>query len=289
MAEKLDFSLIFCEFDEHLGPIPKISYPEINKDLALQIAQRTIDYITDEEFAAARSVAFLPFPTKYKKAIVRNFEWDDEQLRGGKGTASIVLLFDEVKTGFRLSLGGAQEYMDITPDLATFGKAIGGGFPVAAIAGKKHIMQIAEKARLAGTFNACPINMAAALATLTELEKGGKRMYAQFLDLGRELQKGIRDVIKDMRIDAIVQGSEVMWKIAFTELDEITNFQESKSLNSPLNKKRNDIFGREYVKRGIWGHPNHAWFLSLAHSKEDVENTIEAISESMKVVKSNVK
>ena len=95
MAEKLDFSLILCEFDEHLGPIPRLSYPEINKDFAFKIAQRTIDYISDEEFAAAKSVAFLPFPTKNKKAIARNFEWDDEKLRGGKGTASIVLIFDE--------------------------------------------------------------------------------------------------------------------------------------------------------------------------------------------------
>jgi glutamate-1-semialdehyde 2,1-aminomutase len=211
-----------------------------------------------------------------------------EALREITDRYNIILHFDEVKTGFRLGLGGAQEYLGVTPDIATFGKAIGGGFPVAAIGGKRDIMEIAEKARLAGTFNACPINMAASLATLTELGAGGGRLYKPFLNLGRKLQEGIRDVIQDLHIEAIVQGSEPMWRIAFTELEKITNLEDSKTLNQPLNRKRNDLFSKEYVKRGIWGHPNHAWFLSMAHSSEDVETTIEVISDSLKKARNNV-
>jgi glutamate-1-semialdehyde 2,1-aminomutase len=210
-----------------------------------------------------------------------------EALREITERYNIILHFDEVKTGFRLGLGGAQEYLGVTPDIATFGKAIGGGFPVAAIGGKRDIMETAENARLAGTFNACPVNMAASLATLSVLEAGGGQSYKPFLELGRKLQDGIRDVIEDLHIDAIVQGSEPMFRIAFTELEKITNLKDSKTLNHPINKKQNDIFSKEYVKRGIWGHPNHAWFLSMAHRREDIDTTIEVISDSLRKVKNN--
>lgn len=209
-----------------------------------------------------------------------------EALREITENHDILLLFDEVKTGFRLGLGGAQEYFGITPDLATFGKAIGGGFPVAAIAGKRHIMEsVADKARLAGTFNACPINTAASLATLTELEAGGDSLYKRFLDTGRKLQKGIRDAIQDLHIEAIVQGPEPMFRIAFTGLEKITNLEESKTLGEHPHKGRNAVFSQEFVKRGIWGHPNHAWFISMAHTEDDIEKTIKAIYDSLKEVK----
>jgi glutamate-1-semialdehyde 2,1-aminomutase len=209
-----------------------------------------------------------------------------EGLREATEDRDILLLFDEVKTGFRLALGGAQQRFGITPDVATFGKALGNGFPVAAITGKRDIMgPVADKARLAGTFNACPINIAASLATLTELEAGGADLYKRFHDIGLKLQKGIREAVEDIRIEAIVQGPENMFRIAFTELEKITNLQESKTLEDPLNKRRNAIFGQEFVKRGILGHPNHAWFTSMAHTEDDVKKTVEALYDSLKEVK----
>jgi glutamate-1-semialdehyde 2,1-aminomutase len=127
--------------------------------------------------------------------------------------------------------------------------------------------------------------MAASLATLTVLEADGGQSYKPFLELGKKLQDGIRDVIEDLHIDAIVQGSEPMFRIAFTQLEKITNLKESKTLNQAINKKRNDVFSKEFVKQGIWGHPNHAWFLSMAHSREDIDTTIEVISNSLKKAK----
>ncbi|MEM2703976.1 MAG: aspartate aminotransferase family protein [Candidatus Bathyarchaeia archaeon] len=198
----------------------------------------------------------------------------------------ILLLFDEVKTGFRLAPGGAQEYFGIVPDLATFGKALGNGFPIAAITGKKKIMEnIADKLTISATFNACPLSVTAALATLTELEAGGISLYQRFREIGRRLKKGITDAIQDLRIEAIVEGSEVMFRIAFTQLENITTFSEYKTLDEHQNKRKNFIFSREYVKRGILGHPNHAWCLSMAHTEDDIEKTILAIYSSLKEVK----
>ncbi len=95
MVEKLDFSLIVCEFDERLGPIPIISYPEIKNKLALQIASKSIDFLIEEEPTSAKYLAFLPFPLKKKKAIVANFEWKDKNLRGGAGVGSFSLIFKD--------------------------------------------------------------------------------------------------------------------------------------------------------------------------------------------------
>jgi glutamate-1-semialdehyde 2,1-aminomutase len=197
----------------------------------------------------------------------------------------ILLLFDEVKTGFRIAYGGAQELFGIMPDLATYAKAIGNGFPIAAITGKKEIMQTAEQARLAGTFNACPLNTAAAVATLTELETDYKNRYAKFLGLGRKLQKGVKEAIQDLGIEAIVQGPDTMFKIAFTQLEEVANLKDTKTLDEAQNQKRNAVFAREFTKRGIWGHPNHAWFTSMAHTPDDIERTRKALYDSLKEVK----
>lgn len=210
-----------------------------------------------------------------------------ESLRKLTEELDILLLFDEVKTGFRLALGGAQESLGIVPDLATFSKALGNGFPIAAITGKRKIMEnVADKLTISATFNANPLSIAAALATLEELERGGAYLYQHFREVGRKLQMGIRDAIQDLRMEAIVQGPEVMFRIAFTQLEKITNFTEYKTLDEPQNKKKNFIFSREYVKEGILGHPNHAWNISMAHTEDDVEKTISAIYNSLKKVES---
>jgi glutamate-1-semialdehyde 2,1-aminomutase len=199
---------------------------------------------------------------------------------------NILLIFDEVKTGFRLAFGGAQERFHVAPDLATFAKALGNGFPIAAITGKREIMEaVADKARLAGTFNANPVSVAAAIATLTELKHGGESLYKRFLNLGAELQKGIKDAITDLHVEAIVQGCETMFRIAFTHLNEINGLEDLRTLNEHPHKKRNEIFGKECVEKGILGHPNHSWFTSMAHTMEDVQKTITAVYESMKKVK----
>lgn len=95
MVDDLEFSLIVCEFDDHLGPIPITSYPEIKSKFANQIALKTIDFLFDENSAPTSSLAFLPFSSGKKKVISSLFEWEDETRRGGFGVGSLSLIFQE--------------------------------------------------------------------------------------------------------------------------------------------------------------------------------------------------
>lgn len=197
----------------------------------------------------------------------------------------ILLIFDEIKTGFRLALGGAQAYFGVTPDLATFSKCMGNGFPVSAIAGKSSIMEILGKVEtsLAGTYNANAIAMVASLATLSELEARNGQAYKHLYELGRKLQKGMREAIDDVGIEAIVQGPEPgPFRLLFTELQKVSNSRELKTIDKPRNKKRRTVFFEQLVQRGIWSHPNHVWYMCTAHNEEDAHKAIEAVEVSLK-------
>jgi glutamate-1-semialdehyde 2,1-aminomutase len=203
----------------------------------------------------------------------------------------IILIFDEVKTGFRLAFGGAQQYYKVTPDLSTFAKAMANGYPISAIAGKRYLMEIIEKLdiRLGGTYNANGVGMAASLATLTELETRNGQAYRHLYKIGRKLRKGIRDQIEDVGIEAIVQGPETgPFRILFTSLDRITNTVDLQTTDEYPHKKRRLVFAEGLLKRGVWSHPNHVWYLSTAHTEMDIENTIEATGEALKEAKNIV-
>ena len=95
MPEKLNFNVIFCEFDEKFGPIVKYAYPQIEQGFGLSVASKSMGFIRSDEVSDSKSLAFLPFSKEKKKGIVRNFEWYDPKLRGGVGTGALVLIFNE--------------------------------------------------------------------------------------------------------------------------------------------------------------------------------------------------
>jgi small GTP-binding protein len=95
MEKNLEFSLVVSEFDEKLGPIPTFSYPEVDDDFGMQISMKSIDFLSVEETIDSKSLALIPFPTKNKKVLVQSVEWPDKTLRGGIGSGSLSLLFDE--------------------------------------------------------------------------------------------------------------------------------------------------------------------------------------------------
>ncbi len=92
----LDFFIILCEFDEKIGPIPTICFPEINEDLGWKIASKSMSYLLSEESHVLKSLAFIPFPAENKKGIIQNIEWKDDNLRGRIGSGTFTLLFDEI-------------------------------------------------------------------------------------------------------------------------------------------------------------------------------------------------
>jgi glutamate-1-semialdehyde 2,1-aminomutase len=189
---------------------------------------------------------------------------------------NILLIFDEVITGFRLSLGGAQEFFKVTPDLADMGKICGGGYPVAVYGGKAKVMDVIGKVAHAGTLNANVPSMAAAYATLKYLEEN-KDIYQNLSLIGNSLIYGIREIINDLKIKAIVQGLPSMFQIYFTNLPRLKNYREVILCNDSI---FNEMWKRLLLK-GVLIRPRYFGniYVSAAHSKEDIGQTLQVFRE----------
>lgn len=186
-----------------------------------------------------------------------------------------LLIFDEVITGFRLALGGAQQYFHVTPDLSTFGKIIGGGMPVGAYGGREDIMRMVSPdgpVYQAGTLSGNPIATAAGLATLRIL-KEDTGIYDRLEARAKELADAVREAAGE-RVSVNQIGS--LMSIFFTG-DAVTDYESATHSDT---KQYADYFGF-LLDRGIYVAPSQfeAMFLSDAHSKEDVECTIEVMRE----------
>ncbi|HYB66889.1 MAG TPA: glutamate-1-semialdehyde 2,1-aminomutase, partial [Candidatus Acidoferrales bacterium] len=197
----------------------------------------------------------------------------------------VMLIFDEVITGFRLASGGAQQYFGVTPDLACFAKALGGGFPIAAITGRREILEQVGPGKVmhAGTFNGNPISCAAAYATLTELTANDGENYRHMNKVGTKLQEGLERLVSSTRTEAIVQGmAQLGVQILFTPLKKIRNYREFLTCDEASYNR----YHREMLKRGVLFHPlqyQHL-FVSTAHSEDDIDLTLTAAEESLKAI-----
>ena len=186
-----------------------------------------------------------------------------------------VFIIDEVMTGFRVSLGGAQSYYDVKPDLTTLGKIIGGGMPVGAFGGKREIMEaIAPTGPVyqAGTLSGNPIAMAAGLACLTELSKAGNE--AKLAEKTKMLAEGFKALAAKHNVPFVVQYVGGMFGLFFTEQTEVISFQEVMKCDAA---KFNRFF-HLMLEQGIYLAPSafEAGFMSLAHSDSDIEATLQA-------------
>jgi glutamate-1-semialdehyde 2,1-aminomutase len=182
-----------------------------------------------------------------------------------------VLIYDEIRSGFRMAMGGAQEYFGVIPDLTAISKAMANGYPISAVVGKREIMQEAAKTRLSATFFVNSFPMVAALATINELKKKNGIQY--MWKIGKKLMRGLTEIIEEEGVEAEVIGVPPLPMLKFTDKD--------KAVREELKK----AFFTETTKRGVLFHPNHCWFLSLAHTEEDLSKTLEVSRESMKIAK----
>ena len=202
-----------------------------------------------------------------------------KQLRDLTTKYDIPLIFDEVVTGFRLSYGGAQEYFDVIPDLASYGKIIGGGFPLAAVVGKKEIMEHYDAILQGdnyipqtGTLNGNPIAAVAGLATLKQLKDPAA--YNKLHETGIILKKALTESMQQYEIDAQITGDNTVFDIVFTN-SEIRNYRDLKKGNVDLLNKFNKLMLNEGILK-----PGNKLYMSLALSDEDIEKTINAFSYS---------
>ncbi len=199
--------------------------------------------------------------------------------------SGVLLIFDEVVTGFRLALGGAQEYYNVMPDIATFGKAMANGFPIAAIAGKREVMeQLSPLGRVyqASTFAGNPVSVAASLATLKTLVKNTNSLYAKINKTCNEIVKGMRDSLGSLKFEATVNSLGSMFQIFFTD-NVVKDYESAKRSDVKLFKRFFDCL----LKEGVFVPPSQfeTCFASYSHNKDDVEQTIESFENALKKVK----
>jgi len=192
----------------------------------------------------------------------------------------IVLIFDEVMTGFRVASGGAQEVLGIKPDLSTFGKIIGGGLPVGAFGGKREIMEkIAPVGPVyqAGTLSGNPLAMAAGFAALKHI-KDNPGIYKELEEKSAYLEKGFKENLKSVGKNYAMNRVGSMMCMFFTE-ETVDDFKSAVKSDTTLYGK----YFHEMLKRGIYLAPAQfeALFVSTAHSKEDLDWTIKAHKESL--------
>lgn len=196
---------------------------------------------------------------------------------------NIVLIFDEVMTGFRVARGGAQEILGINPDLTTFGKIIGGGLPVGAFGGKKEIMEMIAPAGpvyQAGTLSGNPLAMAAGYAALRHI-KDNPGIYDDLETRGKLLENGFRENLKKLGKSFWLNRVGSMSCMFFTE-SPVTGFKSAVTSDTELYGK----YFHGMLERGIYLAPAQfeAIFISTAHSNEDIEKTIKAHFETLKSV-----
>jgi len=193
----------------------------------------------------------------------------------------IVLIFDEIITGFRLALGGAQEYFNVKPDMATLGKVLGGGFPVAAFGGKAEIMQNISpvgKVYQAGTFSGNPVSAVAGYTVLNVLKQKKNEIYPQLEKVAQELSKALSDLSKDYKLPVQIYNIASLHQIFFTN-QSVTDYACAKSSNI----KMFNAYFQELLKQGVFIPPSQfeTCFISTAHLPEDIKYTIEAFDKAL--------
>lgn len=189
-----------------------------------------------------------------------------------------LLIFDETVTGFRLGYGGAQAYYGVTPDLCALGKALGGGYPLGAIAGRADVLDLVREDRLgepgyvwyASSLGGNPVSAAAGLAALAELRKPGT--YARLFALGEALRAGLRALLREEGVTAHVQGDGPLAAVVFTE-GEVVDYRSA----FRADRRRARAFLLGLFRRGVFLNPmSTKLYLSLAHTERELEAFLAA-------------
>ena len=191
----------------------------------------------------------------------------------------ILLIFDEVITGFRIARGGAQEYFGVVPDLATFAKAIAGGFPMSCIAGKAEIMDANLNA--SGTFNGNPISVAASLNTLDQLGRPG--VYENMNRITEMIVNGTYEIAHKYDLNIYCKNVGSIWLLQFGSGQPLSDLRDSYHM---VDKQAYQFVYKESLARGVRLHPLRGRsYVSTAHNEEDVQYTLDVFDEVFGMLK----
>jgi glutamate-1-semialdehyde 2,1-aminomutase len=208
-----------------------------------------------------------------------------EGLRALASEFGFVLIFDEVKTGFRHSFGGYSQVAGVVPDLVVYGKAIANGYPISALGGRVDLMEYfvspdrKKRVLLAGTSNAHPVPTAAAIATLERLLKNDGEVYSHVNGLGKQVEDGIHKIVKELGLKATLVRQGSAFCLYFTDHAP----QDWHDLASNHNFELDSAMREKLIRRGIFlfPMPTKQCSISFAHSEEDVTVTLKAMEQAL--------
>jgi len=202
-----------------------------------------------------------------------------ERMRELTDELDIVMIMDEVITGFRLGLGGAHGKFGLMPDLVTIGKAMGGGIAISGVAGKADIMALIENGTVShlGTLNGNCAATAAALATIGELGKNGGAVYRQMEQTADKLVQGIRSLLAERGIPGLINQAGPVFHLMFTDETKVEDF-------ASFNKRdaaRYVRFAERLLEEGVLVRSSGLWYVSAAHGELEIESTLEAVDRAL--------
>ncbi len=230
---------------------------------------------------ASRIAAIITEPIMFNTGGILPRPGYLEHLRRVTKAHGILLIFDEVITGFRVALGGAQELYGIRPDLSIFAKALGAGFPVAAVAGRRDIMELFASGGVnhSGTYNANIVSLSAALAALRELSANGQAVYKRINAAGKTLLDGIAAAGRRHGANLQVSGLPSAFHTCFAghPIHDYVTY-------STADQKRLGRFLAALLERGVRPTSRGTWFVSSTHTDEDIKSTLDAVDNALRQV-----
>ena len=196
----------------------------------------------------------------------------------------VLLIFDEVITGFRLSIGGAQEYYKIRPDLTILGKVLGGGLPLSAFGGRREIMEkLAPIGPVyqAGTYSGNPVSVSASLAILQSLKKRAGQVYSRLEKTGDRMRRGIGDHLESARVTAQINSLGSMFQLFFTDRP-VTDYHSARSADVGKYEK----YFHSLLASRVFVPPSQfeTCFLSTVHAEDELDSTLDAIGAAVKTL-----
>jgi len=269
------------------NPVPEsLGTPDYYRDHSVILPFNDWDAcerILSEKSALISAVIMEPLLSGYiapDRAFLKNLRELTAQL-------GIVLIFDEVKTGFRIEVGGAQAFYGVEPDLTALGKVVGGGFPIGVVGGKRAIMELSSPLRSSkksevvfhsGTFNGNPLSIAAGLATIRYLKQPGR--FAQLVAATRELRAGIDALAKQYGLPFQTIGEGTIFNVLATR-EPVRHYRDLGKNNSQLRLALDFLL----MENGVYSKPMNRFSLSAAHGPAELRATLDAFEKSMAALK----
>lgn len=192
----------------------------------------------------------------------------------------IVMIMDEVITGFRLALGGAQEVFGVVPDLVTVGKALGGGIAISAVGGKRDIMKLVDDGEVSilGTLNGNCAATTAAITVIDYLSQDEGAVYVNMRQNADTLVSGIRELLGKRRISGVVNHIGPVFHMMFTDRPSVSDFDEFQERDAAKYAR----FAEIMLEEGVLIRPNGLWYICAAHGPQDIEETLQAVDRSLR-------